>query len=99
MTETLGYPLPLIAVEKQLQVGELSRRFDIVVYRDELPFLVMECKEMETPIVQSTLDQVLRYNIPLRAPYFFISNGITCYGFERHAGSFTMLDAFPEYNK
>src|SRR5688572_28310618 len=74
LTGVLNYPASLIAVEKQLQLGELNKRFDIVVYKNDVPFVLIECKEMNVPINQKTLDQVMRYNINLQAAYFIITN-------------------------
>lgn len=99
LTETLQYPSSLIAVEKQILLGDLSKRFDIVVYRNERPFVLIECKEMNVPISQKTLDQVMRYNINLQAASFIITNGNTCFGFRNHEGSLEALSAFPLFNE
>ena len=98
LTETLQYPASLIAVEKKLQLGELQKRFDIVVYKNEKPFVLIECKEMNVPITQKTLDQVMRYNINLQAASCIITNGNTCYVFTTGNGSLEALDAFPAFN-
>lgn len=98
LTESLLYPVSLIAVEKKLQLGELQKRFDIVVYKNEQPFVLIECKEMNVSITQKTLDQALRYNINLQAAAMIITNGITCYGFKNDAGNLIALDRFPAFN-
>ncbi|RYF84751.1 MAG: type I restriction enzyme HsdR N-terminal domain-containing protein [Chitinophagaceae bacterium] len=97
LTEVLQYPASLIAVEKQLMLGELKKRFDVVVYKNDVPFMLIECKEMNVPITQKTLDQLLRYNINLQANYFIITNGTDCYGFERDGVAMQALNAFPAY--
>ena len=97
LTEVLGYPASLIAVEKQLQLGELNKRFDIVLYKNDVPHVLIECKEMNVPITQKTLDQVMRYNISLRAGYFVVTNGSSCYGFRIGAESFTQISTFPAF--
>lgn len=97
LIETLHYPASLISVEKKIQLGDLSKRFDIVVYKNDQPFVLIECKEMKVPISQKTLDQVLRYNINLRATSFIITNGNTCYGFTVDAGVLKALDSFPSF--
>lgn len=97
MRQELQYPLSLIAVEKQVQLGELKKRFDVVVYKDQQPFLLLECKEMGVVIDQKTLDQTLRYNIQLRAPYFIISNGNDTYGFANENGRMTEIENFPSF--
>ena len=73
--EVMKYPASLMAVEKQLQLGDMKKRFDIVLYKGNLPFMLVECKEMNVPVTQKALDQVLRYNINLQAGYFVITNG------------------------
>lgn len=97
LTEVMNYPASLIAVEKQIMLGELKKRFDVVVYKNELPFMLIECKELNVPIDQKTLNQALRYNIELQAPYCVISNGNTCYGFFIENGSVVEINHFPTF--
>lgn len=98
LTETLQYPASLIAVEKKILLGELQKRFDIVVYKNEKPFVLIECKEMNVPVTQKTLDQVMRYNQYLQAGSFIITNGTSCYGFKNEAGVLAALENFPVFN-
>lgn len=73
------YPASLIAVEKEIKLGELKKRFDIVVHdRNAKPWMIIECKEMDVALDQSVLDQVLRYNIALQVSYLVITNGNFC---------------------
>src|SRR6476620_1246008 len=64
-----GYPASLIAIEKSIRVGALNKRFDILVYKDELPFMIVECKEPEVKLSEDVLLQVLRYNTHMQARY------------------------------
>lgn len=93
--EVLQYPASLMSVERQIQLGDVSKRFDIVLYRSEIPFLLVECKEMNVPISKKALDQVMRYNISLQATYFVITNGTDCYAFKKQDGQMMGVDAFP----
>jgi hypothetical protein len=82
------YPASLIAVEKEIRLGELKKRFDIVVYdKDSKPWMIIECKEMNVALDKSVLDQALRYNITLQVPYLVVTNGSYCMGlsFERNS--------------
>lgn len=97
LTQSLRYPASLIAVEKKLQLDDIQKRFDIVVYKNEKPFVLIECKEMNVPITQKTLDQVMRYNSKLQAACFIITNGSTCYGFKNDNGQLATIDAFPVF--
>jgi hypothetical protein len=79
LIHTKKYPASLIAVEKEIKLGELKKRFDIVVHdRDTRPWMIIECKKMNVPLDRSVLDQVLRYNMILQVPYLVITNGNFC---------------------
>ena len=90
------YPATLIAVEKSLRLGELTKRFDILVYdRNHRPWLMVECKAMHIPLNQPVLDQILRYNIALPVPYMAITNGSTCAVFDKQNGKLGKLEDLP----
>ena len=92
------YPASLIAIEKEIKLGELKKRCDIVVYtRQASPFMIIECKEMNVPLSQKTLEQILRYHITLPADYLIVTNGSYCYGFHKIETQFTETNEFPDY--
>lgn len=94
-----NYPSALIAVEKQIMVGNLTKRCDIVVYgRDVQPFMIVECKKMDELLSQKTLEQILRYHSSLQPPYLIITNGIFTIGFKKENGQFVPVDEFPFYD-
>ncbi len=79
LTQKKKYPASLIAIEKEIKLGELKKRFDIVVYdADTKPWMIIECKEMNVPLDKKVLDQVLRYNITMQVPHMVITNGSYC---------------------
>lgn len=91
------YPASLIAVEKEIRVGELKKRFDIVVYdKDSKPWMIIECKEMGVQLDKKVLDQVLRYNITLNVPYLVITNGRFCMALTVTNGNIAELNEFPD---
>jgi hypothetical protein len=94
----LQYPASLIAVEKQLILSEVKKRFDIVVYKDAIPFMIVECKEMNVPLSESTISQVLNYNSSVQAPYMVVTNGSYCAGFFKQENRFVVIEALPEFN-
>ena len=72
-----AYPAASFAVEKELQLNDTKKRFDVVVYDRALkPFLVVECKAPYVALDRLVIDQALRYNLSLKAPFLMISNGI-----------------------
>jgi hypothetical protein len=77
------YPASLIAVEKEILLGDLKKRFDIVVYdKASTPWMIIECKEMTVELDKKVLDQILCYNITLQVPYLIITNGSYCMAFQ-----------------
>ena len=90
------YPAALIAVEKEISLGELKKRYDIVVYDNtSKPWMIIECKEMNVVLDKTVLDQVLRYNIILQVPFLVITNGSYCFAFECVNGVLKQLDRLP----
>jgi hypothetical protein len=77
LVHRLHYPPALIAVERQIQVGAMTKRFDIVVYdRDHHPWLLAECKAPDVPVGQNTLFQLLQYQSVTGCRYWLLSNGL-----------------------
>jgi len=75
-----GFPVSLIGVEKQLVLNKLTKRFDLVVFkRNAAPLLLAECKAPGVEITEKAFDQAARYNMLLKAEYFFITNGLEHY--------------------
>ena len=83
-------------MEKEIKVGELKKRFDIVVYdKAARPWMVVECKEMNAPLNAAVLEQGLRYNITLQVRFIVITNGSHCYAFENTGGQLKELSMLP----
>ena len=75
-----GYPLSLMAVEKEIKVNNMSKRFDLVCYDTYgQPRMICEFKQPEVPINQSVFMQVANYNIVMGAPLVYVTNGIDHY--------------------
>lgn len=67
-----------IAVEKQIKLNNLSKRFDILIYDQSLsPQTLIECKSPSHKLGQKDLDQMVNYNIVLNASYLILTNGKT----------------------
>ncbi len=76
LVEKMQYPTLLLSVEKMIQVGNVNKRFDIVVYdRDHKPWMLVECKEPGVPITERTLHQLLSYQSVIQCPYWLLTNG------------------------
>lgn len=91
------YPEVFIAIEKQLRLNELIKRFDILVYdRDFKPWMMVECKSADIPLSTKVLDQVLRYNMSIPVSYMVITNGRSCMCYSRKAGWLEKLPGWGE---
>jgi hypothetical protein len=67
-----------ISVEKELQLNDLKKRYDIVVYNKQLqPYLIIECKAPYIQLDQLVVEQALRYNLIVKAELLMITNGIS----------------------
>jgi hypothetical protein len=97
LVQNLHYPSSLIAVEKEIKLGELSKRFDIVVYKNEIPWMIIECKEAKVRLNEKTMEQILQYQQVLTAQYLIISNGHETMGAKIESGKLQALQNFPEY--
>ena len=92
------YPASLMAVEKEIKLGELSKRCDLVIYsRDAKPFMIIECKEMKVTLSAKALSQILRYHISVPAKFLIITNGSYCFGFKKANDQFLEINEFPDY--
>jgi hypothetical protein len=92
-----NYAAAVISVEKMIKVGELKKRYDIVVYKNNAPWLIVECKENNTAINIAVVEQVLRYNMALAIKYFVLTNGSETYVYEIAASTFRELNELPQF--
>src|SRR5258706_2000870 len=84
LVQVKNYPAALIALERELLLGELRKRFDILVYdRNHQPWMMIECKEMNVKLDETVLQQVLRYNISIPVRFLVITNGNYALGWEK----------------
>jgi len=94
------YPKSLINVEKSLKINGLTKRYDVVVYKNDGSILILvECKSTSIKISQTVFDQIARYNLTLNAQYLMVSNGLNHYyskmDFENEKYDF--LKELPDY--
>ena len=98
MVQVMKYPAAYIAVERKIQLGEVKKRFDILVYdKAARPWMMVECKATEVQLNKKVLNQVLNYNMAVPVPYLVITNGHYCYGYHRNGIDLVELEALPEY--
>lgn len=100
LVQVKAYPAALIAVEKEIRLGELKKRCDIVVYKAQKPWMIIECKEQETALNEQVIAQILRYNITLAVAYLVITNGNYSRAFYiANSAAFTEIDSLPDWRE
>jgi hypothetical protein len=90
-------PAALIAIEKEIKWGETKKRFDILVYKDTNPWLLVECKEMNVPLSENVLRQVLHYNSKIETRYIIITNGNDTFGFDVKNQPPVVIETLPSF--
>ena len=99
---TKGYPPSLISVEHQIDVYGLKKRFDLLVYNNNLsPFILIECKSPFVKIDQKAFDQIIQYNLKLNCTYLMITNGLNHYvcNVNQNEKKIKFVDSVPSYSK
>ena len=98
LTTTCNYPSALIGIEKMIRVGELEKRFDLLVYdKEHQPWILIECKSPEVELTTKVIDQLLHYHQRLPAHYLMISNGRFSYLWKKADGQLHEQTALPDW--
>jgi hypothetical protein len=94
----LAYPSSLVSVEKELRVGTLRKRYDLLVFNKEMePWMLVECKAPEVPLTEETLLQVMRYNMKMKASFLVICNGHEVYAADIRSSPAKWLESMPVF--
>ena len=93
-------PASVISVEKQIILNGVKKRYDIVVFNNSLiPILIIECKAFNIQIDQLTINQALRYNLELKVPFVFLSNGLNHIFIKMNENSPKISKEIPNYSE
>lgn len=79
LTDRKGYSKSAINSEVTVEINGMKKRADVVVFRKEKPYVIVECKAPEIPISEQVFDQIARYNLELDAEYLMVTNGLQHY--------------------
>jgi len=97
LTKVKLYPASVMAVEKEIRLGELKKRVDILVYKNSVPWILVECKEQEVPLSENTIQQILSYQTVLQTGILIVSNGNDTRAFEIIGTAIQPITALPNY--
>jgi hypothetical protein len=92
------YPLSHIAIEKQILVGTLLKRFDVLVYDSlQQPWLLVECKAPSVNLNSQSISQLLAYESVVAAPFFLVTNGESNILFKKTTELFEIIQNWPKW--
>lgn len=98
LVQVKKYPSGLVALEKNIKLGELQKRFDILVYnKQHQPWMMIECKAPAVKLDEAVLHQLLRYHIAVPAGFLLITNGDLTYGWEKTKEGLVLIDDLPAH--
>lgn len=102
LIEEKHFPASLMNNEISLLQNGIKRRCDtLVVNHQGEPLVIVEYKAPSVQITQKTFDQIVRYNMVLRANYLMVSNGIShyCCKIDYANNTYSYLQEIPSYNQ
>jgi hypothetical protein len=92
------YPASYIAVERKMKLGEMTKRFDLLVFDSGAkPWMMVECKSQKILLDQKVMWQALRYNMAIPVQYLVITNGQQCAAFRKGLMDFEEVPVLPSY--
>ncbi|MGX7593621.1 type I restriction enzyme HsdR N-terminal domain-containing protein [Candidatus Karelsulcia muelleri] len=71
-----GYNVHDIYVEFHSTFSNIKYRLDILVIKNNRPFIIVECKSPEIKISSKSFDQIMRYYLRFKTQYLVLTNGI-----------------------
>ena len=72
-----------------------------MIYDESLtPVAIVEYKAPSVTVNQHVFDQIVRYNLVLKTPYLFVSNGLRhyCVSVDASSGTYRFLADLPLYS-
>lgn len=97
-----NYPESLMANEIGITLNQTYKRCDTIVYsKTGKPLVIIEFKAPNVEITQNAFNQIVRYNMVLKAPILIVSNGVKhfCCLCNPNFTGYQFLDAIPPYEE
>jgi hypothetical protein len=98
----LHYPESLIANEVAVKcTGGMKRCDTMVLSTSGEPFVIVEYKAPYIVITQDVFDQIVRYNMALKAKYLIVSNGLNhyCCVIDYKSNTYHFIESIPDYRE
>lgn len=92
-----NYPIIYFNIEKDILIGKIKKRIDIIVYHEGRPFLLIECKSTTIKITKSIFDQIHIYNSFFKSSFLMITNGIKHFIFKIKNKKYFFFSSIPSH--
>jgi len=87
-----SFPKETIIVEKEINVFNVKKRFDVaVINKFQEILLLAEIKAPTVKLDQKVIDQILTYNTSLQSRHLLITNGLEQWVFEKVDEKWVMI--------
>lgn len=96
----LHFPATIMANEIGIELNGMKKRCDTVIFNpDGSPLMIVEYKAPDVPVTQNVFDQIVRYNMALKAKYLIVSNGLNhyCCVIDYKSGAYNFIRMIPDY--
>ncbi|MGX7590937.1 type I restriction enzyme HsdR N-terminal domain-containing protein [Candidatus Karelsulcia muelleri] len=91
-----GYKVQEIYVELNSSFYNIKNRIDILVLKNNRPFIIVECKSPEIKISSKSFDQIMKYYLRFKSQYLVLTNGIKNIIFELKNNGIEFLKKIPK---
>lgn len=101
MINQLGYPPSIMANEIGIKLNDTLKRCDTIVFKTTgSPLMIVEYKAPGRTLNQEVFNQIVRYNMALKADYLVVSNGYEnyCCRVDYNLNKVQFLTSMPSYS-
>lgn len=101
LIDALHFPPSLMANEVGIKLNDTLRRCDTVVFNSDGSYLmIIEYKAPYINITQEIFNQIVRYNMVLKASYLTVTNGmeVYCCRIDYTRNAYDFLQQMPDYS-
>lgn len=100
LVQEMSYPATLIALEKELDLNGLKKRFDVLVYNsNHQPWMLIECKAPKIILNDATFEQLLRYHMSIPVSFLIITNGQSTFCWQKINNQLKLLNKLPRWRE
>ncbi|WGH25284.1 MAG: type I restriction enzyme HsdR N-terminal domain-containing protein [Candidatus Shikimatogenerans bostrichidophilus] len=92
-----GYNISNISVEEFLYIKNQIYKIDILVKKNNYPYIIIECKSPKIKINNNNLNQILQYGNILNNKYYLLTNSIDHIIFKIKKTKLIFIKNFPKY--